>query len=115
LGDTSILITYTAWIDQQEADFGKVNSNALLVLKQALEDRWVLMPVPTHNIRLQQVDDFTVLRPTRKKSLQSLVETVKALDTNVDTSLNNHIEEEIKDSEEENLLEPEKEKTLPKI
>ncbi|MGG7056497.1 mechanosensitive ion channel domain-containing protein [Nitrosomonas sp. ANs5] len=113
LGDSNILITYTAWIDQQEADFGKVHSNAILVLKQALDDKEVLMPEPTYNIRLKQVDNFTLHSPTQKKSLQSLEETVKTLDTTVDTSLKNQIEEDINDTEEENLLEPEKEKTLP--
>ena len=45
---------FYGWVDQREADFGKVRSFAVKNVKHALYDAGIDMPEPTFRVRLQK-------------------------------------------------------------
>ncbi|HSO19307.1 MAG TPA: mechanosensitive ion channel family protein [Desulfosarcina sp.] len=54
LGDFSVLVRFHGWVDQRAADFGKVQSEAIRVVKTALDRAGVDMPEPIRRVRLQR-------------------------------------------------------------
>jgi small conductance mechanosensitive channel len=54
VGDSNIVITFMAWIDQTRSDFGKVRSLAIKVTKDALEQRGFTLPEPLYRVRLDE-------------------------------------------------------------
>jgi len=52
LQDSSVLLRIHGWVDQTEADFGKVRSRALRAVKEAFEREGVETPPPEFGVRL---------------------------------------------------------------
>lgn len=55
LGDSNVVVGYYGWVDQTQADFGKVRSEAVRLVKKALDEAGVLMPEPIFNLKLLDV------------------------------------------------------------
>jgi small conductance mechanosensitive channel len=53
LGDWSVLIEFTAWVDQQSHDFLLVHSEAARMLKEALDSAGIETPYPSYRIHMQ--------------------------------------------------------------
>lgn len=51
VGDSSIVIRFLAWVDQQETDWGKARSEAIPAVMQALEAAGIIMPEPIYRLR----------------------------------------------------------------
>jgi small conductance mechanosensitive channel len=54
LGDWSVTLDFTAWVDQQSHDFLLVQSEAARTVKEALDSAGVEMPYPTYRIGMQE-------------------------------------------------------------
>ncbi|TCO74466.1 mechanosensitive ion channel domain-containing protein [Chromatocurvus halotolerans] len=52
VGDSSVLIDFSAWIDQREVDFLKTRSEAIRQVKCAIEDAGMDTPEPIHRVQL---------------------------------------------------------------
>lgn len=52
LGDSSVSIRLFGWVDQRQADFLKVRSEAIRLVKQAFDAASVSMPEPIYNLRM---------------------------------------------------------------
>ena len=52
LGDSSVLIRLAGWVDQRQADFLKVRSEAIRLVKQAFDAADVTMPEPIYVVRM---------------------------------------------------------------
>jgi small-conductance mechanosensitive channel len=52
LGDSSVIIRLAGWVDQRNADFLKVRSEAIRLVKRAFDTAAVTMPEPIYNLRL---------------------------------------------------------------
>jgi small-conductance mechanosensitive channel len=52
LGDSSVVIRVAGWVDQRQADFLKVRSEAIRLVKQAFDAAGVSMPEPIYSLRL---------------------------------------------------------------
>ncbi len=52
LGDSTIQLTFSAWVDQEEASFGAVRSRALTTIKRVFDSHQLEMPEPTYNLRI---------------------------------------------------------------
>ncbi|MEM6937497.1 MAG: mechanosensitive ion channel family protein, partial [Pseudomonadota bacterium] len=52
LGDSTVTLTFFAWVNQDQADFGWVRSQCLIRVKQAFEAHQLDMPEPTYNLRI---------------------------------------------------------------
>ncbi|GMN01829.1 mechanosensitive ion channel domain-containing protein [Erythrobacter sp. MTPC3] len=51
VGDSNIVISFLAWVDQREADFLKSRSLAIASVKDALEDAGFALPEPIYRLR----------------------------------------------------------------
>jgi len=54
VGDSNIVISFMAWIDQRYSDFGKSRSLAIPAVKTVLEDRGFTLPEPIYRLRVDQ-------------------------------------------------------------
>jgi small conductance mechanosensitive channel len=54
LGDSSVQMRFLAWVDQREHGLGKVRSEAIRLVKLALEDSGVDLPSPEFKVVLQE-------------------------------------------------------------
>lgn len=54
LGDFNVLLKVMGWVDQQYADYYKVRSEAIRLVKQALDKEGITMPEPIYNLRLNK-------------------------------------------------------------
>lgn len=52
LGDSSVVVRFTGWVDQREHDFTAVRSACLLRVKESLEARGISLPEPHYRILL---------------------------------------------------------------
>lgn len=53
VGDSTIVITFMAWMDQATSDFGKMRSLAIKVAKDAIERGGFTLPEPLYRVRLE--------------------------------------------------------------
>ncbi len=54
LGESSVTVTFFAWIDQREADWFKVRSEALRRIKAGLDGAQIKMPLPAYRIEMER-------------------------------------------------------------
>lgn len=52
LGDSSVELRFSAWVNQKETDFGKARSEATRLLKEAFEDAGIDTPPPEFGVRI---------------------------------------------------------------
>lgn len=118
LGDSNVVVVFFGWVDQRAADFGKVRSEAIRLVKTALEVSEVLMPEPIFNVRMQQTADGIsvamapgddtgqgVRQPPKKQSAPpGVAEQARHADVEVDDHLGEQIREDRENSDEPNLL-----------
>ena len=65
LGDSSVVIRVAGWVDQRHADFLKVRSEAIRLVKQAFDRADVTMPEPIYNVRVSTDGARRSRRPRR--------------------------------------------------
>ncbi|CAA0102727.1 Small-conductance mechanosensitive channel [Halioglobus japonicus] len=51
VGDSNIVILFTAWVDQRETDYGKARSHAIRAAMRVLEDQGFTLPEPIYRVR----------------------------------------------------------------
>jgi small conductance mechanosensitive channel len=121
LQDSATALRISGWVDQTESDFGKVRSRAIRAVKEAFEEAGVETPPPEFGIRIlehAEGQDFRRSRLTPEPQRPAAdparrgISTVGALDPDpsADISPDTTIEEEIarehRESDEEDLLQP---------
>ena len=110
LGDFNVIVKFTGWVDQREADFLKVQSQAIRVLKESFDAAGVLMPEPITNVRLQEVppsapitdDGFvTSPEPPNQKDSKTTAPSAEVLREaeDIDVGLESHLDQQIAESE----------------
>lgn len=52
LGDWAVVMRFSGWVDQRQADFLKVRSEAVRLVKQAFDAAEVTMPEPRYDVRI---------------------------------------------------------------
>lgn len=95
VGDSWVTLRFFGWVDQQDADYGKVKSQAIRLVKTRLESEGIAMPPPEHLIRHVETPP-----PSEPAPAEAPVE----VDVSPDESLDAQIEEDRRKSEEEDLL-----------
>ncbi len=53
LGDSNVILRVFGWVDQTSANFPKVRSESIRLVKRAFDDAGIVMPEPIYNLRLQ--------------------------------------------------------------
>jgi small-conductance mechanosensitive channel len=78
-GDSSVIMVFHAWIDQRETDFYKARSEAIRLVKAALEDAGMDLPEPIYRLQLL---GSPLLRGTLTETLAGTVAgTAEGIDT----------------------------------
>jgi small-conductance mechanosensitive channel len=97
VGDSNIVITFMAWMDQTKSDFWKLRSLAIKVAKDAIEQGGFTLPEPLYRVRLEdrggqlahsQIDSTAEVTPSAPSA---------AGDAVLDVSPDTHIEEMVND------------------
>ncbi|MEO7387546.1 MAG: DUF2254 family protein [Gammaproteobacteria bacterium] len=55
LGDSNVILRVFGWVDQSKADFLRVRSEAIRLVKRSYDDAGIVMPEPIYNIRMQSI------------------------------------------------------------
>ncbi len=105
LGDFNVLVSFFGWVDQTQADFSKARSEAIRLVKNALDEAGVLMPEPIYNIRMQTITkDLTSDARERMKKPMPSIDVAKEGDVAVESGIEEQIEEDLRSTDEANLL-----------
>lgn len=106
LGDFNVIVQFFGWVDQRAADFLKVNSEAIRLVKAALDKAGVEMPEPTQTVRVPELASPDKIEPPPKRTIpkEFVEQEVKKSDVSLDRQLDEQIEEDIATSDERNLL-----------
>ncbi|MEO8351448.1 MAG: mechanosensitive ion channel family protein, partial [Chthoniobacteraceae bacterium] len=99
LGDSSVSLRYLAWVDQKAADFYKVRSEGIRLVKTALDEAGIEMPEPIQRVHVRQIPEQLETaspRPIARKTGER--------DVSVTREIDHQIAEELAQSGEENLL-----------
>lgn len=98
LGDAGVTFRMLGWVDQRQADFLKVRSEALKSVIEALERGDVRLPEAVTTVRLQRQAAGVPKPPTPQRA--------GPVDVAPETELDAQLAEELADPAEPNLLEP---------
>jgi len=106
LGDFNVTVRFFGWVDQRAADFLKVRSEAIRLVKVALDKAGVEMPVPIQTVRSREILPPEELKPAGEKvvPIELVEQEIEKADVSVDRQLDEQIEEERAVSTEKNLL-----------
>lgn len=114
LGDSSVSLLLSAWVDQTRSDLMKVRSESIRQVKQAFDDAGIVMPEPIYRVHLREgwgkaLPSQEVLPQVRTESPRPVQNTVSpvqeaASDTTVDHAIQQNVDRELAESESENLL-----------
>lgn len=113
VGDSSIVLSFTGWVDQTHSDFLKARSLAIRAAKTVLEDEGFTLPEPIYRLRFD--DPVTKALPTGKASAEPAKPPkparpkgapvqAEALDVAPDRYLERKVSEERAEQESEDLL-----------
>ena len=103
VADSSVLIRYRGWVDQKESDLSSVRSEAIRLVKLALEEDGYSLPSPEYQVRLVSEADAETGPAAAPDTPRSEAEK-KERDTAADLTLDAQINEDRLASAEEDLL-----------
>ncbi|WP_394690586.1 mechanosensitive ion channel domain-containing protein [Hoeflea sp.] len=66
VGDSNIVLEFSAWVDQRTTDFLKARSTAINVVKTVLKDQGFSMPEPIYRVRLDGLGSLDPLLAKRE-------------------------------------------------
>ncbi|NBC19222.1 MAG: mechanosensitive ion channel [Bacteroidetes bacterium] len=95
-GDSSMTVCFHGWVDQREVDFAKVRSEAIRLVKVALDDADVDLPEPIYRVLTGRLPEPS-LEPEEPASRETL-------DVSPDTVLDEQVQDDLAASDERNLL-----------
>jgi small-conductance mechanosensitive channel len=55
LGDSNVILRVFGWVDQEHADFIKVRSESIRLVKRAFDQAGIVMPEPIYNLRMRSM------------------------------------------------------------
>jgi len=105
-GDGTMQVRFFGWVDQRGADFGRVRSEAVRLVKAALEDAGIETPSPERRVLLAGGAAEIPSRPARPTPAPPGPPETPQRDVSVDRTIDGQIEEDRRRStDEEDLLE----------
>lgn len=105
LGESSVVVRLHGWVNQHEADFFKVKSNAIRLVKAAFDEAGIDMPAPTYQVLTQQ----TEITEEPKAPQRPAAAEASDVDVAPDIEIEAQVEEDLAQSDEPNLLSPREE------
>lgn len=105
LGDWSVVVRFFGWMDQEQSDYFKVRSEAVRLVKAALDEAGVVMPEPISQVRLRPWDS----EPEQRSSARiepKIGQAAAEADVAPEPQLDAQIRDELERSDGQNLLLP---------
>ncbi len=115
LADSSVTLWFAGWVNQEEASFGKVKSEAIRRVKEAFDEADIDMPSPIYIIEMTEA--LPVHKPEQrlaKAAAELAIPEEEILDIAVDNYIERQVEEERQRSSEEDLLAKDSDKNKDK-
>jgi small-conductance mechanosensitive channel len=106
LGDFSVIVRFHGWVNQRDADFFKVQSEAIRLVKTAFDEAGIDMPEPTHRVLTREMEPPAP--PKKSSTHESAAQQAADIDVAPDGELEAQVEEDLAQSDEQNLLAPQK-------
>lgn len=108
LGDSTVTLRFSAWVDQRESEFDRVRSEAIRLVKLRLEEAGLTLPSPEYLLRVDSPEsrsrEAAPAREPTKEMTPAAKDSTQA-DVSVDRSVDEQIEADRRDSGESDLLE----------
>jgi hypothetical protein len=109
LGDSTTTVRFLGWVDQRKADFLRVRSEAIRLVKAGLEEGGIELPEPQYRLRLSDhvgVPLSPAASPAPSAPTPKVVTPAEQpqRDVSVDRTLDEQIEAERRGAEEEDRL-----------
>lgn len=101
--ETASLLRFFGWVDQREADFYKVRSEGIRIVKSALENADISLPAPTYHVLMRRPDEEAEMPRIPSRQRRPIDDT--AVDVRPDGKLEAQVREDLNRSDDENLLE----------
>ena len=101
LGDSTVTVRFHGWVDQRSTDFLKVRSEAIRLVKAALDAEGIVMPEPTYRVLRRPLPEPKVPAATLPSDVES---EAARIDVKPDHDLERQVLDELEESEGENLL-----------
>ncbi|TVP61028.1 MAG: mechanosensitive ion channel protein MscS [Gemmatimonadales bacterium] len=105
-GDSTVEVRFSGWVDQTVADFVKVRSQALKAVKERFEADGIQTPPPEYGVRILSDPEpgEASPAPTTPPAPATPMRDPAPADIAPDTTIEEEIAREIRDSDEEDLL-----------
>ena len=113
VGDSNIVLTFYAWVDQTQSDFGKARGVAIAHTKAALEVGGFSLPEPIYRLRVDGLKDMSIVESAASDEASSAKPeaaqpaappSLQATSVAPDTDLDEIISEERADESTKDLL-----------
>lgn len=106
LGDSSVTIRFYGWVDQRRAEYTKVQSAAVRLVKGVMDENGVDMPVPMYQIDLLRTGrgDPEETKPIARSSVH---DDAALADVSLERNIEKQVDDELRKSDETDLLEAE--------
>ncbi len=98
LGPSTVTVRFLAWVDQRETELARARSEAIRLVKRALEDSGITLPAPEHLVRVQEE------AAERAERAPIMAPPAAQADVSVDRALEKQIATERHKSDEADLL-----------
>jgi small-conductance mechanosensitive channel len=102
LGESNVAVRFFGWVDQTSADFSKVHSEAIRLVKSALEAHGIELPVPIQRMRIERAADKEPLPP--RPSLEQQKAEAKRVDVTIQDDLGEQVARDRRASADKDLL-----------
>ncbi|TVM19318.1 mechanosensitive ion channel protein MscS [Oceanidesulfovibrio indonesiensis] len=116
LSDFAVIVRFHGWVDQRAHEFLKVQSEAIRIVKEALDAAGVAMPAPRQDIHLLREDVATEEKHEMPKRPEDIAASARRADVSRETFLDEQIQEDRAEAAREgesNVLDKRHEKAKP--
>jgi len=101
LGESTVTVRFHGWVDQRATDFLKARSEAIRLVKAALDAEGIVMPEPTYRVLTRALPEQKASTPAHPGDVES---EAASIDVRPDHEVEQQVLDELKESRDENLL-----------
>lgn len=95
VGDSSIIIKFTGWVDQTKADFFKVRSVSIAAAKTALEENGFTLPEPIYRLRFDGSSNELPEPTSKTTDAKTIKHNAVKSSAIIDVSIDGHLQEKV--------------------
>ncbi len=105
LGDSDVRLEFYGWVDQREASFVKVSSEAVRRIKDRMDEAGVDLPIPSYSVQLQRAPRTSSEPGAASSPSRAAIDSQRVVDVSPVEDVDHQIERELAESTEPNLIE----------